>query len=74
MLWAKMETLYQCGFMLAGLRRLQVRLPLTALVKWNQCPCGFDTNLGKHLLKVLLVLAATKDQLRRTLLQTRPSV
>lgn len=74
MLWAIMEMFYQCGFMQAGLRRLQVCLPLTALVKWNQCPCGFDTNLGKHSLKVLLVLAAPKDQLRRALIQTRPSV
>lgn len=33
-----------------------------ALVKWNYCPCGFDTNLGKHSLKLVL-LAVTKDQL-----------
>lgn len=46
----------------------QVCLPLIVLFKWNYCPCGFHTNLEKHLLRFVLPPAAVEDQLLWTLL------
>lgn len=50
-----------------------ITAPLTALVKWDYCPRGFDTNLRKHSFSFILLLAATEDQLRLTLPWTTPA-